>query len=404
MSILMANQAKNRSNSGREVLPAREREGSAALAEEAAAEWQADQQETFQPLRMAEWVRNCPMLAPEQHCAEVVSLFRQRADLECIIVADGRRPLGLVMKDRFFRALGSQFGNALFGDKPIAGLMDSRPMIAELDTMPHELIDMALSRDEETLYDAVIVTTGGLIAGILTAGDLLGMSRLLQKEAADRQIRTLRGTEGMVGRIAEAVEQVTESAAASRQSGERMAEIASQGKEELEGMLGLYRLWNETAIRQEDSAHDLLDRAREALGITDLIAELADQCNLLAMNAQIEAARAGEHGRGFAVVAQEVRSLADQTKQSAERINRQLRGMAGAADAAVQAVREGKAGSDEGARLVHNAEETFERLWSLSSDNLDAATRVTEAAQFAGAVTERMKRQLTKLASQLLSH
>lgn len=370
---------------------------------EEAASWLPERQETFHSLQMAEWVRHCPMISPGQACGEVLALFRQRTDLECVIVADdGRRPLGLVMKHRFFRSLGSQFGNALYGDKPISLLMDVRPLAAELDTTPQELIDLAMSRDEETLYDAVVITLEGQFAGILTVGDLLGMSRLLQREASDRQVRTVRGAESMIGRIAESVGRVTETADLSRRSGERIAEIAEQGRDELEQMLKLYRLWHETANRQEAAAHDLLERAREALGISHLIAELADRCNLLSMNAQIEAARAGEHGRGFAVVAQEVRALADQTKQSAERINRQLHGMAEAADSAARAVREGKAGSDEGVRRVQVAETTFERLWSISSDNRSASSRLTEAAQEAAAITEQIKRQMAKLASQLL--
>lgn len=370
---------------------------------ESAAGWVQDIQEIFPSLQMSEWIRSCPLISPGQPCGEVVALFRQRTDLECILVADdSHRPLGLVMKNRFFRALGSQFGNALFGDKPITSLMDSRPLIAELDTTPQDLIDLALTRDEETLYDAVIITIEGIIAGILTVGDLLGMSRLLQREASDRQIRTVRGTESMIGRIAASVDKVTESAEVSRLGGERMAEIAEKGREELEQMLGLYRLWSETANRQEGSAGDLLERTREALGITDLIAELADRCNLLAMNAQIEAARAGEHGRGFGVVAQEVRTLADQTKQSAERINRQLRGMSEAAEATAQAVRDSKKGSEAGVKRVQNAEATFERLWQLSSGNREAAARLTEAAQEAGETTEQIKRQMAKLISQLL--
>lgn len=363
---------------------------------------QPQPEQPFQPLRLEEWMRGCPFVAPELTCGQTIALFRQRTDIECAIVADDRRrPLGLVMKHRFFRALGSRFGNALYGDKPITLLMDGRPLVAETDTTPQELIDLALTRNEETLYDAVILTRDGRTAGILTVGDLLGMSRLLQREASDRQVRTVRGAEGMIGRIAEAVERVADATEVTRGSGERIAEMAGLGREELDRMLDLYRLWHETAARQEASVGDLLERAREALGITQLISELADRSNLLAVNAQIEAARAGEHGRGFAVVAQEVRALADQTKLSAEKINRRLGDMAAAAETAAMAVREGKAGSDEGVRRVREAETTFERLWAFSSDNLNAAARLAEASREAGEVSEQIREQMAKLVAQL---
>ena len=63
------------------------------------------------------------------------------------------------------------------------------------------------------------------------------------------------------------------------------------------------------------------DSAQQIQIVTDIIADISNQTNLLALNASIEAARAGEHGRGFAVVAEQIRTLADQSRESTERIN-----------------------------------------------------------------------------------
>lgn len=110
-------------------------------------------------------------------------------------------------------------------------------------------------------------------------------------------------------------------------------------------------------------AVDELEQGSKKIGeITNVISGIAAQTNLLALNAAIEAARAGEQGRGFAVVAEEVRKLAEQSKEAAEQITSLINNNQTNINNAVKAMRAGTADVKDGIEIVTSAGETFAQI------------------------------------------
>ncbi len=115
--------------------------------------------------------------------------------------------------------------------------------------------------------------------------------------------------------------------------------------------------------RRSMNAVAMLGEKSEQIGtIIGVINEIADQTNLLALNAAIEAARAGEHGRGFAVVADEVRKLAERTQEATEQVSSSIRDIQTDTKGAVEIIESGSGRIDKGVEMVDSARGSLGRI------------------------------------------
>lgn len=145
---------------------------------------------------------------------------------------------------------------------------------------------------------------------------------------------------------------------------------------------------------------ELENSSENIASVLDVIRSIADQTNLLALNAAIEAARAGEQGRGFAVVADEVRTLASRTQQSTNHIQEMIQNLQSRVNQASGAINSGKANADRTLEFFAKADEVFHQLQESSRRVNDMATQTAAATEEQSLVSEEITKNLYALHDQ----
>ncbi|MET3134570.1 methyl-accepting chemotaxis protein [Oxalobacteraceae bacterium GrIS 1.11] len=195
-------------------------------------------------------------------------------------------------------------------------------------------------------------------------------------------------TASAIAETAVTVEEIKQTLMASSQKAQNVSETAQQAvqvsqsgqgavAELVDGMREIraqMELISDTIVR--------LSEQGQAIGeIINTVNGLSEQSNVLAVNASIEAANAGEHGKGFAVVAQEVKNLAEQSKQATVQVRTILWDVQKASSAAVLATELGSKAVDVGSKQLAGAGEAIRQLADSLVENAHAASQITLAAQ-----------------------
>ena len=208
----------------------------------------------------------------------------------------------------------------------------------------------------------VIVQLIGASGSLASASTNLLASSTQQARSASEQATSVAQMGATVAELRQTFSEATSKAESVIELARRSEESSSGGgaavKESIDGIVHIRD--QVAAIAQ--TIHGLLDRTDQINAIIEVVNDLAEQSNILALNAGIEAARAGEHGRGFAVVAREVRSLAERSKESTSEVRGILQDIRQAGRDAVRVIEEGSRRAERGVSLANAAGESIQRL------------------------------------------
>ncbi|MEQ3530983.1 methyl-accepting chemotaxis protein [Pseudoalteromonas sp. XMcav11-Q] len=252
-------------------------------------------------------------------------------------------------------------------------------------------------RDMADKLKAIIAEIQSSTHALSSSSETLSTITAQSKQGADNQMEQLSHSAVSMNEMAATIAEITQSAqlaadaatdADSQSNSGVQVVVATQ--QAMEGLVG--------KIENVSKTIENLEQETESVGsILDVIRGIAEQTNLLALNAAIEAARAGEQGRGFAVVADEVRSLASRTQKSTDEIQEMISKLQNEAKRSVGMMRDNVKDAKDTADKSAKTDEVLQAISSSVSTIKDMNLQIASASEEQNTVTQQLSQSVTEI-------
>ncbi|HEY6838569.1 MAG TPA: PAS domain-containing methyl-accepting chemotaxis protein, partial [Geobacteraceae bacterium] len=235
-------------------------------------------------------------------------------------------------------------------------------------------------RAEENLRRVMVEIQESVNVIALAATDILAATTEATSVAAETA-SAVSETSTTVGEVKQTAQMASQKARNVSDAAQSAVQVANGGRKSVEETIaGMSHI----QLQMETVAESIMRLSEQNQAIGEIIAtvnDLAEQSNLLAVNAAIEAAKAGEQGKGFAVVAQEVKNLAEQSKEATAQVRAILNDIQKATNAAVMATEQGSKAVESGVRQSNEAGEAIRLMEESIEESAQAAVQIAASSQ-----------------------